>query len=380
MEGRFDVVVVGAGIAGASVACELQRTGTRTLLLERESQPGWHATGRSAAVFLKSYGNETIRALTLASEPFYREPPDGFAGRPLLARRGFVAIARADQRARLEREALFARRFVPTVRILGPEELGLRVPLLRPGYAAAGFLDPEAADMDVGAILQGYLRLFRRAGGELRTDREVVALHRDGNDWRVRTRQETVACAVVVDAAGAWADEIAKLAGLDPLGLVPMRRTAFTVAAPVDIDPASMPLVADIDEQFYVKPESGQLLCSPADETPSSPCDAAPDELDIAVAVDRIERAFDLGVRSIGRKWAGLRTFAPDRTPVLGFDPRAPGFFWLAGQGGYGIQTAPAMARLAAAVIRGESPGPALAGLLPALRPERLFAPSPGPR
>lgn len=369
----FDVVVIGAGIAGASVAFELQRRGIRTLLLEREELPGYHATGRSAAVYLKSYGNPTIRALTAAAEAFYRQPPAGFADHPLLAARGFVAIARPDQRPRLLREAAFAQRFVPAVEILDEAALHERVPLLRPGYAALGLLDPTAADLDVAAILQGYLRLFRRLGGELRTGEPVVGLEQQGRAWQVRSRQATVACGAVVDAAGAWADEVARLAGLDPLGLRPLRRTAFTIRAPGDLDLRSLPLVADIDEQFYLKPEPGRLLCSPADETPSPPCDAAPDELDIALAAEHVQRAFRLDIQRIERSWAGLRTFAPDRTPVLGFDPRASGFFWLAGQGGYGLQTAPAMARLAAALVSGEALPPDLAAIEPALRPERLI-------
>ena len=367
-----EVVVIGAGIAGASAAFALARAGARTILLERESQPAYHTTGRSAALFIKCYGNATVRRLTVASEPFYLKPPEGFTEVPLLTPRGFMFVARHDQLAKLEEELVFARRFVPAVRRLEAAEARALLPLLRPDYAAAAMLDPEARDLDVGAIMGGFLRGLRAAGGELLCDAEVTALCREDGNWRVASRAGEFMAPVVVDAAGAWADAIAGLAGLPPLGLEPRRRTAFLVDPPEGVEVGRWPLVADVEEQFYIKPDAGRILCSPADETPSPPCDAAPEELDVAIAVERIQRAFDLPVRHIRHRWAGLRTFAPDGTPVLGFDPRAEGFFWLAGQGGYGIQTAPAMAALAAAAITGRG-GTSDTGLLDALDPARLL-------
>ncbi len=367
-----DALVIGAGIAGASAAFALAREGLRVVLLERESQPAYHTTGRSAALFIKSYGNATIRRLTVASEPFYEDPPAGFSEVPLLTPRGFMFIARPEQRERLEEELAFARRFVPGARRLDAQEARAMVPLLRPDYLAAAMLDPEARDLDVGAIMGGYLRGLRAGGGELFCDAEVLDLRREGGIWRVESRAGRFEAPVLVDAAGAWADEIAKLAGLAPLGLVPKRRTAFLVDPPPGTEIGSWPLVADVEEQFYIKPDAGRILCSPADETPSPPCDAAPEELDIAIAIDRTQRAFDLPIRHVRHRWAGLRTFAPDNTPVLGFDPRTDGFFWLAGQGGYGIQTAPAMASLAAALLAGGSAGE-MRELCAALDPARLL-------
>ncbi len=367
-----EVLVVGAGIAGASAAFALAREGLRVVLLERESQPAYHTTGRSAALFIKSYGNATIRRLTAASEPFYQNPPEGFAETPLLTPRGFMFIARADQLPRLEEELALARRFVPAARRLEAAEAYRMLPLLRPGYAAGAMLDPEARDLDVGAIMGGYLRGLRAGGGELCCDAEVRAVRRDGGIWRVESRAGVFEAPVLVDAAGAWADELAALAGLAPLGLVPKRRTAFLVDPPPGMEIGAWPLVADVEERFYIKPDAGRILCSPADETPSPPCDAAPEELDIAIAVERIQRAFALPVRTIRHRWAGLRTFAADATPVLGFDPRTDGFFWLAGQGGYGIQTAPAMADLAARLIAGRA-REETAELRAALDPARLL-------
>ncbi len=367
-----DVLVVGAGIAGASAAFALSREGIRVVLLERESQPAYHTTGRSAALFIKSYGNATIRRVTVASEAFYTSPPAGFAEVPLLTPRGFMFIARLDQRERLEEELAFARRFVPAARLVDAEEARHILPLLRPGYAVAAMLDPEARDLDVGAIMGGYLRGLRAGGGEVFCDAEVLDLRREGGVWRVESRAGRFEAPVLVNAAGAWADALAELAGLAPLGLVPRRRTAFLVDAPPGMEMGAWPLVADVEEQFYIKPDAGRVLCSPADETPSPPCDAAPEELDIAIAIDRIQRAFDLPIRHVRHKWAGLRTFAPDKTPVLGFDPRADGFFWLAGQGGYGIQTAPAMAELVAASIASE-PDEAERELLAAMDPARFL-------
>jgi D-arginine dehydrogenase len=248
--------------------------------------------------------------------------------------------------------------------------------LLKPGYVAAGMLDPTLVDLDVGTILAGFLKGARARGAVLRTDARIEELGRDGAGWRVALADCEVGGDVVVDAAGAWADAVAELAGLAPLGIVPKRRTAIIVPAPAGVATEGWPLVADVGEEWYLKPDAGRLLCSPADQTPSPPCDAQPEELDVAICVERIQEAFAFEIRRVENRWAGLRSFAADKTPVAGFDPRAPGFFWLAGQGGYGIQTAPALAMLAAALITGAALPERLAaaGVEPgALDPARLL-------
>lgn len=348
---RYDFAVIGAGIAGASVAAELAPRGA-TLLLEMEPQPGYHTTGRSAALFAESYGPAPVRALTRASAAFFEDPPEGFSPHALLVPRGLAMIARADQKAALESllEELSDARGISR---LDGEETRRRLPLLREGYAAGAMFDPRARDIDVNALHHGFLRAFRNGGGVLATRAEVNALERDSDRWRIATSAGDFRAAIVVNAAGAWADEIGTLAGAARIGLVPKRRTAMTVAVPEGIAAEAWPMAVDVDEAFYLKPESGRFLISPADETPSPPCDAQPDEMDMAVCVDRIETAFDLQVRRIENKWAGLRSFVADKSPVCGFDTSAEGFFWLAGQGGYGIQTSPALGRLAACLITG---------------------------
>ncbi len=369
----FDIAVIGAGIAGAGVAWELAAT-ARVALLEREDQPGYHTTSRSAAVYLKGFGNDVIRDLTLLSEPFLMEPPAGFADVPLIHPRGVMTLVRPDQMARLDQFLARQRRHVPKAERLEPAAILALVPALDPAYAAAAVYDGDARDLDVDAIFQGFLRGFRQRGGKLLTSAEVLAIERADGAWQVRTARGTIHARVVVDAAGAWADQLAALAGLAPLGMVPKRRTALIVRPPAGMDVTGWPLVDDIDEQFYFRPEAGLLLCSPADVTPSEPCDAQPEELDIAIAIDRIERALPLGIRRVERSWAGLRTFVEDGSPVVGYDPRAEGFFWLAGQGGYGIQTAPALSHLAAELVRKRPLDPKLHHIAAALRPERLLA------
>ena len=347
-----DIAVIGAGIAGASVAAELAPH-AKVLLLEMEAQPGYHTTGRSAAIFAPSYGPAPVRALTRASRGFYLSPPPGFAEIPLFSPRRIMMIARQDQLSSLEALIAELGEASPVSRI-GERELRAINPLVREGYATAGMLDENGQDIDVAALHQGYLRRLRAAGGAIMTRSEVTGLSRDRDGWSVITRNGAVVAALVVNAAGAWADRLGEMAGAGQIGLVPKRRTALTVAAPDGFDASPLPLTIDIDEGFYLKPDAGRLLLSPADETPSRPCDAQPDEMDVAVCIDRIETAFDLSVRRIESKWAGLRSFVPDKSPVAGFSTRAPGFFWLAGQGGYGIQTAPALARLAASLITGQ--------------------------
>ncbi|MEQ8298135.1 MAG: FAD-binding oxidoreductase [Nitratireductor sp.] len=367
-----DIAVIGAGIAGASVAAELAAS-ARVALLERETQPGYHTTGRSAALFSAIYGPAPIRALSRASAPFFDAPPDGFAAGPLLSPRGVIMIARQDQLGSVEAMLADLAQGSAVAR-LDAAAIAAMVPMLRPGYAVAAVHEPGARDIDVDALHQGYLRRFRDLGGRLVTDGGVDALAHDGRGWRIDTPRGAVRAGTVVNAAGAWADEIAILAGATPVGLVPKRRTAMIVSAPEGVPVSGYPTVVDIDEQFYLKPESGRLLISPADETPSPPCDAQPEEIDIAICVDRIERAFDLKVARIDNKWAGLRSFVADKVPVAGYDPSVPGFFWLAGQGGYGIQSAPALARCAAAlVLRNDPPADIVDhGLdVGALRPER---------
>lgn len=346
---QFDIVVVGAGIAGASAAAWLAGE-RRVALLERESHPGYHSTGRSAALFSETYGNEVVRALSRASREFFFSPPPGFSEYGLVAPRGALHIAREDQRAALS-ELLSQADTAGHVESVDARRAQQLCPLIRSGYAIGGIIEPDASDVDVHALHQGYLKRMRQAGGVLVAEAEVTELEQKRGGWQLHTSRGVFESQIVINAAGAWADEVAALAGLPRLGIVPHRRTALLVDAPAGIELARMPLTIDIEESFYFKPDAGKILVSPADETPSAPCDAQPDEMDVAIAVDRVQRATILDIRHVSRKWAGLRSFAPDRSLVVGFDGKADGFFWLAGQGGYGIQTAPAASRLAAALI-----------------------------
>lgn len=345
----YDYVVIGAGIAGASVAAELSGT-ARVLLVERESQPGYHTTGRSAAIYTRAYGPAVMRAMTRASYGLFSGAADPAAPQDLLGVRGVMFIAREDQRDALDGlQAELGQAVVPVL----PDEMSERVPLLRSGYAAAGLFEAEAFDIDVHGLHQFYLRKFRENGGETCLKAEVLELSFEADLWRIETPQGRFFAPCVINAAGAWSDEIAELAGALPLGLRPLRRSAALIAPPAGVSVHDWPLVVDADESFYFKPDAGNLMISPADETLSPPCDAQPEELDIAICVDRVQQAVDLTVRRIDHKWAGLRSFFRDKLPAVGFDPSTPGFFWLAGQGGYGIQSAPAMARSASALAMG---------------------------
>ena len=344
-----DIVVIGAGIAGLSLGAQIVRSRS-VVVLERESQPGYHATGRSAALFFETYGSDLIRALTRASRPFFEAPPPGFATHPLLETCGALFIARADQLSRLERFAAEedVRR---SATILSRDAVLAFCPVLRKDYVAAGLFEPAPASIDVASLLEGYRRELGRRSGALITNAEVIGLSFEGNMWRISTTAGEFSAGIVVYAAGAWADGIAQLAGMEPVGLEPRRRTALLARADGADALSSRALVIDVDEQFYFRAESGGLLISPADETLSPACDAQPEELDIAVAIDRVAAATTLQVRSVRSKWAGLRSFVADRNPVVGFASADRRFFWLAGQGGYGIQTAPATAELAAALL-----------------------------
>lgn len=344
MNATYDIAVIGAGMAGASIAAELGPH-AKVLLLEAEDRPGYHATGRSAAFWEECYGGPEVVPLTLASGPFLR-------AHGMLSPRGALYVGRTQD---AEAIAAFMERFAETgatIRRLGRRELEASLPGLRPGWDHA-IAEPACADIDVAALHQLYLASARRAGVELRCAVQVEQLEREGGGWHLALgRSGAVRAGVVVDAAGAWADDVARIAGVDPLGIVPLRRTVVQVrTAPAP--PADLPLVLDIAGAFYFKPEHGRLWLSPHDETPSAACDAAPEELDVALAIDRFERVVDWRVEAVERKWAGLRSFAPDRLPVYGYDPTVPGFFWFAGQGGFGIQTAPAAARLGAQLVLG---------------------------
>jgi D-arginine dehydrogenase len=349
---KADVIILGAGIAGASVAYELALT-HRVLLLEREAQPGLHSTGRSAAIFSEIYGNAVIRGLSRATRDFLFAPPQGFADAPLVTPRGSLFVAPPDQVA-----ALRAMRDDPDVaagtEVIGADEAVRRVPILRREKVAEALYAPGDTDIDVNALHQGFLRGFKVRGGTLVCDVHIDALDRKGSTWRAIAGDTSYEAPVLVNAAGAWVDTVAGLVGAKLLGIEPRRRTVVLLDPPEGHDIRAWPLTIDADETFYFKPDAGRLLLTPADETPSPPCDAQPEELDIALAIDRFENMTTMSVRRVVHKWAGLRSFAPDRTPVVGFDANAPGFFWLAGQGGYGMQTSSAMARSAAALVRGE--------------------------
>jgi D-arginine dehydrogenase len=350
----YDVVVIGGGIAGVSVAYELTRD-RDVALLEMEEGLAFHTTGRSAAVFLESYGGPLIRLLTTSSRAFLEDPPDGFDP-PLMTPLPLLWIAAEPSADALRAMEAEVRRSVPSVRLVCADEAVEICPILRPEFLALGMLEPESRDLDVHALHQGYVRGLRKGGGEVFTSAGVCAMERTDTIWTITDRAgRTYRAPVVVNAAGAWCDVVAALAGARPIGIRPMLRTLFTIAAPTHLgDLRHLPLTADVDSTFYLKPEGPQFLCSPADEVPSDPCDARPDELNIARALDSIREATILEGRHVSSSWAGLRSFVADRVPVAGYDDDIEGLFWLAGQGGYGIQTAPALARVAAALIRGQ--------------------------
>jgi D-arginine dehydrogenase len=351
-----DFLVIGAGIAGASAAFELSRHG-RVILLEQESSAGYHTTGRSAAQYLESYGNLSTRQLTRGARSFFEQPPDEFTGVPLLRPRSALFFAREDQRSILESLFDTVSALTPSVELLDAGDARALVPALREGHVVGAMLEPEAMEIDVSALHQGFLNGARRRGTTLVMDAAVQALDRRHGHWAVTTRSEVYSAPVVVDAAGAWCDQVARLADVPPIGLVPKRRTVITFAAPPLDGVEHWPLSVAVDETVYFKPESGQLLASPCDETPSAPCDAQPDEIDVAIVVDRLERATTLEVPRIERRWAGLRSFVEDKSLVVGADAAVDGFYWVAAQGGYGIQTSPSVARaIAGLVVDGDLP------------------------
>lgn len=348
-----DVLIIGGGMAGASCGYFLAED-ARVVLLERESQPGYHTTGRSAALFFENYGNATIRKLNKATRPFLVAPPDGFADASLLTPRGAVAVATEALLKMLETELAGS----PSMERVDGTALRTLAPYLDPERIVAGAFEADAMDMDVNAILHGFLRGLRARGGEIATDAEVLSLFRTGDSWTVETRAGTFSAPVVINAAGAWCDVLAAMAGARPVGLVPKRRTAFTFD-PVfrdgtSGDPQQWPLAVLCDESWYVKPDAGRLMGSPADEIPSPPTDAQPEIEDVALAIERIQTDTLFAIGRPASTWAGLRSFVADKSPVVGFDPLAEGFFWLAGQGGYGIQTSAAMGRLSAALALGK--------------------------
>ncbi len=360
----YDAVIVGAGMAGVSIGAELAAHMT-VLMLEMESQPGYHATGRSVAFWTESYGGPGVAPLTRASLPLLEAPDPDFDEASFVSPRGAVHIGRQEDATRRER---LARDFAGTglFRPIGDDVLRAHVPGLKPGWAI-GLEEASTRDIDVARLHAACLRRFRRRGGDLVCGAPLDAVRRgaDGT-WRIGVPGGVVRAGMIVNAAGAWADQVAALCGVAPVGIAPLKRTVVQLRVDPTV-PDDLPLVLDLAGRFYFKPGGGgRLWLSPHDEQPHAPDDAAPDEIDVAVAIDRLQQVVDWRVDAVERRWAGLRSFAPDRLPVYGFDPDAAGFFWFAGQGGFGIQTAPAAARLALVQIVGGD-DPALTGVDPAL-------------
>ena len=350
------IAIVGGGMAGASAACliaEEAGSGADIVVLERESQPGYHTTGRSAAMYTEVYGNDVIRALVRAGRSFMESPAERYADHPLLTPRGALMVANSGEAERLDAfmEEMQRPDVLSRVDAARCKEI---CPTLRQDQLSGGVHEPLAMDIDVHGMLQGFVRVFRGLGGRVVGDAEVTAIERGGDGFRIETTAGAFRAEIVINAAGAWGDDLAAMAGAAPVGLVPKRRTAITFDPAAGTDVSSWPLTFELGGGWYFKPDAGRILASPADETPSAPCDAQPDEIDIAICVDRIQNATDLQVRRLASSWAGLRCFVDDHSPVNGFDDAVEGFYWLVGQGGYGIKTSPAMGRIAAAQIAGK--------------------------
>jgi D-arginine dehydrogenase len=370
-----DFLVLGGGIAGASAGYFLAGHGKVTLI-EREDTPGYHSTGRSAALFSEYYGNRIVRALTAASRPFFDRPPSGFAEHPLLTPRGVIALAPIGEEARFETILADGQSTVAGAREIGLEQVRQFCPVVKPGWYSRAMYKPGAQDIDVAALHQGFLRGIRARKGMIVTRASTYVLKWRAGLWHIATAAGDFSAPVLINAAGAWADEVAGLADVKPIGLVPKRRSAFIIDPPQQMEAAAWPMITDVVESFYFKPEAGKILVSPADATPVTPCDAQPEELDIAIGAARIEEVTTLKIHHISHKWAGLRSFVRDDTPVIGEAVDATDFFWLAGLGGYGIQIAPCIGQAVAAMVTGTALFPDMArpGFeVKDLSPARLF-------
>ena len=350
----FDVLIIGGGVAGASAGYFLAQAyaDLRIGLIEAENQPGYHTSGRSAAILIPGYGGSSVAPFTRASRHFFDSSPDAFCDHPLISPRGSLHIARADQadgmaQCRAELDAQGAE-----YENIDPARIGEFCPLIRPGYAVDALYDANCFDLDVSAIHQGFLRGLTASGGEIITKTCLIAAKHNGNHWKVVTTGGSMSAGILLNAAGAWGDEVAQMAGVEPLGLKPLRRTIIVTPSVEKLD-RDMPVVVDAVEDFYFRVEGDGVLASPGDATPSPPCDAQPEEEDVATIAWRLQQATTLPVKTISNKWAGLRTFSPDDVPAIGFAPDADGFFWCVGQGGFGIQTAPAIGAMSAALITG---------------------------
>jgi D-arginine dehydrogenase len=349
---RTDVLVIGGGIAGASAAYFLSAH-SRVLLVERESGYGYHSTGRSAAEWTAAHFHGLMRGVVVFGRPFLDAPPPGFASVPLLRRRGNIMFAREGGEAAAEEFLRDAKPLNPELEEISADRALEIVPFLRREILARSFYDPENCEIDVDALHQGYLRGLRAAGAETRSGVEFHGAEWRDGAWHARVGEDTIQAGIIVNAAGAWADVIATRCGVQPLGVEPRRRTALTFDP--GFDASRIPPVDDMSSGFYFKASGPVLMVSPGDQTPSVPCDAQPEELDVATAVDIFENVTTLQVRRLTSRWAGLRTFVRDEQPVAGFAADAPGFFWLVGQGGGGIMSSPGMGELAATIIRGEA-------------------------
>ena len=352
---KCSIAIIGAGMAGAAAGYALARSrgsAEGMLLLERETQPGYHSTGRSAALYEPTLGNAVVRAFNTASGVFLRSPPAGFADRPLMSRRGELTVADSEQRAALDGMLALNGLGGHVIREISAVEALALVPILKSEPVRFACYEPDVMDMDVNAIHQGFLRGFTASGGKLTSDAPIERIERAGGLWRLAVGGDIIEAAAIVNAAGAWADEIATLAGIAPIGLQPKRRTAAILPAPEGYDIHGWPVFGVAGEPGYFKPESGKLLVSPGDAAPVDPHDVQPEELDVAILVDWFETRTNQTVRRVERRWAGLRTFAPDNAPVLGEEPSAQGFWWLAGQGGYGIMMAESLGRGLASLMQ----------------------------
>ncbi len=372
-----NIMIIGAGIAGASAAYEIKKAAPKTevTLLEREEATGYHSTGRSAALYTEAYAEGVFAKIAKASRPFLEDPPAGFSDHPLLTPRGLLLLAEPGFADHMDRLLETHGQVTGGLRRIDSAQAHAIVPALTESAIVGGLYEEQAKDIDVHALHQGFLKGFKAYGGKLKNNAEVLSIQSTDGGWRVQSKAGLFEGQTVVNAAGAWSDEIARLAGIGPLGLVPKLRTMIAID-PAPHHPAEWPMVVDIAERFYFKPDGARLLASPADATPCEPHDAQPGELEMAIAADHLQRVTDITLRRIAHSWAGLRSFFDDHGPVVGEDPRAPGFCWLAGQGGYGIMTSPTMGRLAAGlVLKDRIPADLLdAGILGHMvRPARLI-------